>query len=863
MSDDKKKPFKRKTFSKNTPKQSQPTKAAQGSNKERRTAKEVKQTGMAAIRAKLESGEPLVHLKRWVNRGYRGLPFNAATGKEYSGVNIPLLIIEADGRGHDDFRFLSLKQIKERGLTLKEGQFNQYYEVLFSDTFEKPLENEDGTPILDDEGKQKIARIPFLKYHMVYNACQIEGMPAYNPETFIHQDDGAFELIKEGIKKAGVSYYENGNKCFYSPSKDYISMVPRNQFAAHHGYEMTLLHEFVHATGHNSRLNRFPDNKIATPAQNKLNYAREEVTAEFAAVMLGANLGLEFNGAVSSDSHNHGDDLEGHMNYVVSWAKSVTDKELEAAITDSVKAVSYVGQLLGIQHTPLMKEAFTPKVGDDVVFTGPNKNRETGQFELRSECGRVVDIVKDKDGEPVSYLLEPVKIDFKDAHDDMTMMAFHQEDRMAELVHYIAKYVGNDFLSMFGQNDASDVYPGQMTLQQARDFWKTRDLGQVVDTLGFSVELTDFSQDMHDLAFNFHAMMETDAVKQPNDFVYDTPEYQRYLVTVAHHMSQLYGNQFISITEPYPDGLSLDEAVKWWSKRDVLSGLHSVGVDDDLFTQMSAKELAVYWGEKYDLNKQVASSQDFRTTPRFNAVCEWGRFDPLDAIEWHAVHEEEGYQVTAMARGLKVFLDTYHPEGTKPIQDYLTLTRNTVAKTHPDDVTLLNNVVLTVEPYSMTVTGMKSMNGQQDVRMAEMASMMFSSHPWKGFGDPDDDMYKARTIAGYARQYGQEKIGKLPPPGTSEDSVKWWAKQDVGMNEVLTRLGINPSDIDQARTQRRTPYEFVSEIGSRQGLTPVNRQVKPKPAPANNDVAPTPPKKTFTPKPKVATTPPNDTTPTP
>ena len=74
-----------------------------------------------------------------------------------------------------------------------------------------------------------------------------------------------------------VDCSEGGDKAFYNPSCDRITLPEMNKFETEYDYMATLLHEAGHATGHISRLNRDMTGVFGSP-----EYAKEELRAEIA-----------------------------------------------------------------------------------------------------------------------------------------------------------------------------------------------------------------------------------------------------------------------------------------------------------------------------------------------------------------------------------------------------------------------------------------------------------------------------------------------------------------------------------------------------------------------------------------------------
>ena len=123
-----------------------------------------------------------------------------------------------------------------------------------------------------------------------------------------------------------VIRHEPGDRAFYRPSTDSITLPERNQFPTADNYYATALHELGHWTGHPSRLDR----DLAHPFGSE-GYAREELRAEIASLMLGERLEI-------------GHDPGQHAAYVGSWVKALKEdpKEIFRAASDAERISGYV-----------------------------------------------------------------------------------------------------------------------------------------------------------------------------------------------------------------------------------------------------------------------------------------------------------------------------------------------------------------------------------------------------------------------------------------------------------------------------------------------------------------------------------------
>src|SRR5262249_48135161 len=107
---------------------------------------------------------------------------------------------------------------------------------------------------------------------------------------------------------------------------DTIDLPSRERFSEAAAYYAAALHELGHWTGHPDRLNRDLEHPFGSEG-----YAREELRAEIASLILGSELGLGYN-------------PEQHAGYVDHWVKILTDTPTEIlyAASDAEKISEYI-----------------------------------------------------------------------------------------------------------------------------------------------------------------------------------------------------------------------------------------------------------------------------------------------------------------------------------------------------------------------------------------------------------------------------------------------------------------------------------------------------------------------------------------
>ncbi|EEH6870588.1 DUF1738 domain-containing protein [Salmonella enterica] len=254
------------------------------------------------------------------------LPYNPTTGKEYKGMNSMWLSMQ----GHADPRWMTYNQASAEGGQVRKGSKGTHI-VYWKFSEERKQTDEQGRPVIDPEtGKQKTINVqlerPRSFMAVVFNASQIDGLPPLEARPLMPEPErhARAEAI---LANSGASIqHVPGDRAYYRPSTDSITLPERNQFPAADAYYATALHELGHWTGHPSRLDR----DLSHPFGSE-GYAREELRAEIASLMLGERLDI-------------GHDPGQHAAYVGSWIKALKEdpKEIFRAAADAERIAGYV-----------------------------------------------------------------------------------------------------------------------------------------------------------------------------------------------------------------------------------------------------------------------------------------------------------------------------------------------------------------------------------------------------------------------------------------------------------------------------------------------------------------------------------------
>jgi antirestriction protein ArdC len=281
-----------------------------------------------------------------------GMPMNPTTDRGYRGGNAIHLMATALQKGYDDPRWMTYKQATDHGWQVRKGEKGtqiEFWEV-------KPYARQDQPESAagrtyenraNDRGSRLIHRV-----YTVFNAQQIEGIPAYKPKEYT-----SFEAAQAGeqiLKHSGARIsHDQADRAFYNRAFDSIHLPPKDTFRDATGYYGTALHELAHWTGHPTRLNRQTLNE--SYRFGDATYAKEELRAELASVFLAAERGIPH-------------DPEQHAAYVGSWINTLKqDKnEIFRAAHDASAATDF---LLALERDR--------SVADQALGAGPSMDSVT------------------------------------------------------------------------------------------------------------------------------------------------------------------------------------------------------------------------------------------------------------------------------------------------------------------------------------------------------------------------------------------------------------------------------------------------------------------------------------------------------
>jgi antirestriction protein ArdC len=289
-----------------------------GNNGENQMAYDLYKQVTARILSELEKGV-LPWVKPWSATPGANTPCNAITNRPYSGTNVILLWI-ADARGWPTPRFLTFKQAKDAGGTVRGGEHGTKI------VFMKRSAVKDKRPDAKEDDMRQVA---LLKEYTVFNVAQCDGLSEriISGPTVVRMrnPDTRDELADAFVATTGAIVREGHGQAMYIPSLDVIGMPKFEDFKGADDFYNTLLHELTHWTSHKDRCERKLQGRFGDKA-----YAAEELVAQLGAAFMCAE--FAFDGECQDAS------------YIATWIKLLKDddKAFFTAASAAQKAVDFL-----------------------------------------------------------------------------------------------------------------------------------------------------------------------------------------------------------------------------------------------------------------------------------------------------------------------------------------------------------------------------------------------------------------------------------------------------------------------------------------------------------------------------------------
>ncbi|RZM20697.1 MAG: DUF1738 domain-containing protein, partial [Pedobacter sp.] len=255
-----------------------------------------------------------------------GLPYNVISSNRYRGINVMNLLL----KGYEDPRWLTFKQAESIEATINRGEKGTLIQYVKTH-HQKSLRDDKGKLLFDDLGHPLIQRLPLdrpvVSAAWVFNAEQVSGLQAIKR---IEPSESKWDPLNRAENLISASGADISHRyidaAYYDLRYDSITLPERTQFSSADNYYATALHELAHWTGHPSRLDR-----ASLMRNGMIPYAKEELRAEIASMIIGAEVGI-------------GHDPAQHASYVESWVSILKDTpmEIHAAAADAEKIFDFL-----------------------------------------------------------------------------------------------------------------------------------------------------------------------------------------------------------------------------------------------------------------------------------------------------------------------------------------------------------------------------------------------------------------------------------------------------------------------------------------------------------------------------------------
>lgn len=247
-----------------------------------------------------------------------GMPYNASTGRQYSGINILTLWSAVVRCGFSGHGFLTYNQALKLGGVVRRGEagVTVVYAHVARDRAVGPNDDED----------QSRRGIPFLKRFRVFSVEQCDGLPETIAAPPLIPDETLIQPAADALIKATGARFRIGGSCaYYSPDADTVVVPAPQDFHEPINWHRTAFHELSHWTGHASRLDRDQSGAFGSKA-----YGREELVAEMAGAFVCASLSIA--------------PTVRHADYIGSWLEILQEdnRAVVRAASAASKAANYL-----------------------------------------------------------------------------------------------------------------------------------------------------------------------------------------------------------------------------------------------------------------------------------------------------------------------------------------------------------------------------------------------------------------------------------------------------------------------------------------------------------------------------------------
>jgi antirestriction protein ArdC len=230
---------------------------------------------------------------------------NLISGHRYTGSNQILTEVLAACQAWPNF-WITFNGARSNGMTIQKGSKAVY--ILKPLPIRVEVESK-------ESGDPEVVAFTRFTVTPVFNIAQLT--PCEKLDELVASRSNTSEVRSEPDRLAAaeallgdwpVQPSFHGDKAFYVPSTDKITLPGRKQFHSAAALYSTWAHEVIHSTGHQKRLDRDMDGQFGSPA-----YAKEELVAELGSVLLCSRMEIGY-------------EIEAHASYLQHWTKILKEE---------------------------------------------------------------------------------------------------------------------------------------------------------------------------------------------------------------------------------------------------------------------------------------------------------------------------------------------------------------------------------------------------------------------------------------------------------------------------------------------------------------------------------------------------------
>ena len=315
------------------------------------------------IVAELE-GDRIPWVQPWgtpVIKAPLAMPRNAATRREYSGINVLILWGAVIEHGFSGQSWLTFRQALGLGGHVRKAERGTT--VVYADRFTPEGERQRAA-----EANEQPGTIPFLKRFTIFNTDQCDGLPEEVAASVVPPPPGQIAPRAEALIAAtGADFRIGGARAYYNATNDFVQVPPPAAYFETINWHRTAFHELGHWTGHACRLKRDHSGSFGSKS-----YAREELVAEMAGAFVCASLGIV--------------PTVRHADYIGSWLEVL--REDNRAVVRAASAASKAADFLLGFLTPAVDAvaASGSRSRDASVRVSALRRRGGSESESRAGC---------------------------------------------------------------------------------------------------------------------------------------------------------------------------------------------------------------------------------------------------------------------------------------------------------------------------------------------------------------------------------------------------------------------------------------------------------------------------------------------